>query len=99
MDPALAPELVAEMLDRIGDVDVIASDPGALEPLVEDLAGRAHERVTLEVLAVAGLLSDQHQMCAPRALAHHGLGRPFPQVAGAAVVHGLVQAPQAGPIR
>jgi hypothetical protein len=99
VDAALAPELVAEMLDRVGDVDVVARDPRSLESLVEDLSGRAHERVALDVLAVAGLLTDQHQVRVPGTLAHHRLGGALPQIAGATVVDGLVQALVARPVR
>ena len=67
MDPALAPRLVAEVLDRVGDVDVVAGDAGPLEAPVEHRAGGADERVALDVLAVAGLLADEHQRARARA--------------------------------
>ena len=95
VDPALAPELVAEMLDRVRDVDVLAGDAGPLEALVEHFARGADERMSLDVLAVAGLLADQHQAGACGALAHDRLGGAFPQVAGAAVLHGPAQVRQA----
>ena len=51
---------------------------GLLQPSVKDPPGRPHERVPLAILAVAGLLADQHDVCMPRALAHHALGSSLP---------------------
>jgi hypothetical protein len=73
VDAALAPKLVAEMLDRVGDVHLVARDSGTLEPLVEDATGRADERMPLDVLAVAGLPADEHHARVRVALAHDRL--------------------------
>ena len=77
------------MLDRVRDVDVVAGDPGLLEAAVEHAAGRTDERMPLDVLAITGLLADQHQARVRRAFAHHGLGRALPQVARAASLNRL----------
>src|SRR6476619_28597 len=81
VDPVLAalPEL--EVLDRVGDVEVAAVDPGRLEGAVELAAGGADERMPLAILAVAGHLADEHDPRLRRPLAEHGLGRALPQVA------------------
>ena len=84
MDATLSAPLVAKVLDDVRDVGVGRRDPGALEPLVEHPAGGADERVALDVLAVAGLLPDQHHARLARAFAHHRLRRALVQVAGAA---------------
>jgi hypothetical protein len=80
------------MLDRIGDVHVVARDPGLFEALIEDAAGRTDERMPFYVLAVARLLADEHEVGVARAFAHDGLRGAFPQVAGPAVVNRFVQA-------
>ena len=62
-----------EMLDRIGDVDRRAVDPGLLERDVEQLPGRADERPSGEVLLVTRLLADEHDRGIQRTFAEHGL--------------------------
>ena len=69
--------------------------PGALEPLVQDAPRRTHERVALDVLAVAGLLADQHQPGVARALAEHRLGGVLPELARSALLDRLAQRAQA----
>src|SRR2546422_151936 len=49
-----------EVLDGIGDVRRLAVDADFFECSIEDLAGRADERLALSVLDVAGLLADEH---------------------------------------
>jgi hypothetical protein len=61
------------------------------QPLVEDAARGADERMALDVLAVAGLLADHHHLGVLRALAEHGLGRAFIEVARAAAVDRVAQ--------
>src|SRR5580704_6351297 len=99
VDPSLTPELVAEMLDHVGDVDVVAGYPRSLESLVEDATRWPDERMAFDVLAVAGLLADQHQARVRGALAHNRLRGALPQIAGAALLHLPVQAGQRGPLR
>jgi len=47
------------------------------------------ERLPRDVLPVAGLLTDEHDLRAPAALAEHLLGRVLPQAARRAVRGGL----------
>ena len=63
-----------EVFDRVGDVDVLARDSRGIEGSIEQLPGRADERVTGLVLHVARLLAYDHDACSARALAEHGLG-------------------------
>jgi hypothetical protein len=77
------------MLDRVGHVGVPALDPGLLERFVEEAPCRTHERATLEILMVAGLLADEDEPRALPALAEHRLGRVAPERAGPAVSRGF----------
>ena len=74
-----------EMLDRIGDIDLVTVDPGFFQRPVEHLSGGPYERLAGEVLLVAGLFSNEHDRCMGRSFAEHGLRRVLPQGAGAAV--------------
>ena len=96
MDPPLAPLLVPEVLDDVGDVRVIRRDAGALESLVEHPTRRADERVPLEILLVSGLLPDEHHGGVARTLAHHPLRGPLPQVAGATFLNRAAHLRSAG---
>ena len=96
MDPPLPPELVAEMLDGVRDVDVLAGDPGALQPAIEHSTGGSDERVTLQVLAITRRLADEHQLGVPRPFSHHGLRGGLPKVARAAFLDGLAEVRQGG---
>jgi hypothetical protein len=78
VEPALAPPLEAEMLDHVREVDLRARNACRLEGFVQDAAGRPDERPALDVLAVTGLLADQHQARALAALSKHGLSRILP---------------------
>src|SRR5262245_59092433 len=70
----LAAHLVLEVLDRVGHENVVARDAGLFQRLVQDAAGRSHERLAGEILLIAGLLADQHQVRADAAFAGHDLG-------------------------
>jgi hypothetical protein len=59
MDPALPAELVAEVLDDVRDVHVVARDPGLFECLVENPARGNDEGTALDVLAVADGLPER----------------------------------------
>ena len=78
MNRALTTLLVTEVLDRVGDVHLLAADPCLLEAPVQDASRWSDKRVAVLVLAVAGLLADQDNVRMPRALSHHRLGRAFP---------------------
>src|SRR5205823_5881803 len=71
VDAALPARRPLEVLDRIRDVHRLAVDAGLLERVVEDAAGGTDERFALEVLAVARLLSDHHDLRAGTALSEY----------------------------
>src|SRR5205823_18012 len=91
MDSALASQLVSEVLDHVGDVNLLARELGAFEASVKHAARRPHEGVALPVLSVAGLLADEHHARAPGPFADYGLRRPLPQITRAAVLNRLAQ--------
>ena len=74
-----------EVLDCIGHVRLGGIDPGLLECLVQQPARGTHERLSLAVLTIAGLLADQHQLGPRRTGAEHGLGGGPPQRARSAI--------------
>ncbi len=75
MQPSFAAHLMFEMLDRIGDEGVLARNARLLERGVENAAGGPNERLARQVLLVAGLLADQHEICLFRAFPRNRLGR------------------------
>jgi hypothetical protein len=91
VDAPPAAKLVVEMLDHVGDEHLGTLDPSPLETLVQHAPGRPDEGVALDVLAVAGLLADQHQAGVTGALAEDRLRGPLPQLAGAAPLDRLAQ--------
>ena len=70
----LAAHFVFEMLDRVGDEDTLALDPGFLKSAGQYAAGRTNEGQTGFVFLVARLLADQHHRRAARPLPGHRLG-------------------------
>jgi hypothetical protein len=72
------------VLDHVGDVGEATVDAGGGQPLVEHPAGGTDEGLTLEVLAVAGLLADEDELGARLPLAEDRLGGVPPEVAGLA---------------
>jgi hypothetical protein len=82
--PAARPPL--EGLDHVGDEDLLAVDAGVAERPVEELPGRADERLPHDVLAIARLLAEEHDGRRREAAAEDGLGRPLPKLAGAAAI-------------
>jgi len=68
VDAALPTRLPLEVLDDVRDVGQPAVDPGLFERVVEQSARGADERPARQVLLVAGLLADEHDL---------GFGRPF----------------------
>ena len=71
------------MLDGVCDVDTAAIDARLLERLVEHTSSRADKRLAFDVLPIAGLLSDEHDLGVFRALAEHGLRAGGVEVTGA----------------
>ena len=84
MDSALAAYDPLEVLDDIGQVDVLAVDSRVGEGPVEQLPGGADERTAEFVLLVSGLLADEHRLGVRWALAEHDLRRGLVEVAGRA---------------
>jgi hypothetical protein len=99
VDPPLAGSVLgeAEVFDRIRPVHLVAGQPGLLDGLHEQPAGRPDERRTLPVLLVARLLADQHDPGRRRPGREHGLGGRFPQLAAAAAPRRGPQLVEAGP--
>src|SRR5262249_2264862 len=91
--------LPLEVLHHVGDVGPRAIDARRLEGLVEELPCRTDEGVALDVLAVSGLLADEHQLCAGWALAEHRLGGPGEQVTSLAGPGRLTEGFQAAALR
>src|SRR4051794_36140937 len=85
VDAALAAGGPLEVLHGVRDVSGRAVDAGLLERLVEHAAGRADEGLPRLVLLVAGLLADEDDPGAGRALAEDDLRPGLPEGAGAAL--------------
>jgi len=94
VETPLAGWLPLEVLDGVGHVDLCAVDPGLLERLVEHRARRPDERPSDEVLAIAGLLTDEHDRGPAATLPEHALGRARPEVTGATRVDRSGDPPQ-----
>jgi hypothetical protein len=91
VDAALAARLPREVLHGVGHEHAAAIDPGFRQRAVEQLACGADERMSRDVLLVAGLLADEKDARALVAFPGHGLRRVLPQVAGAAFLHAVAQ--------
>ena len=61
MDAPLSSLSEAEVLDRIGDVDILSADASFLERILKQSSGWAHEGNALAIFNIAGLFSDQSQ--------------------------------------
>ena len=92
MDAPLAAHDELEMLHRVGDVDVVRSDPRCFHRVVQKAPGGADERMSFAVFAVAGLLADEDCDGAAIALAEHRLRRVLVEIAAAAALRGFLQA-------
>lgn len=89
VQPSLAPHLVFEMFDGIGDVGVAAGDAGILQRGIENAAGRTDERFAGEIFLIARLLADEHEVGQARSLARHRLGGIAVERAAPAIAFGL----------
>src|SRR5262249_34277264 len=69
VQPALAAHLMLEMLHRIGNENLRARNSRLCQRAVEDPPRRTDERLAAEVLLVAGLLADEHDVSGSAALA------------------------------
>lgn|SRR5919109_1252320 len=76
--PALLP---SKVFDGVRDVDVRSIDACLLEGPIQDRTGRTDERLAREILSVAGLFADKHDVGDRIAFAEHRLCGTFPQVA------------------
>ncbi len=74
--------LEAEVLHRVGDIDVAAIQPDLVDRPLQQPAGRADERDALAVLLVTRLLADQRDPRGQRTRREHDLGRVLVQLAG-----------------
>src|SRR5262249_12681985 len=86
---ALLAHLVLEMLNGIGYENLRARNSRLRQGAVEDPPGRADERLAAEVLLVAGLFADEHDVSGSAALARHRLRCVFVEGAARARVLGL----------
>jgi hypothetical protein len=85
-----------EVLHRIGDEGLAATEAGVDHRAVEYAAGRAHERASLQIFLVPRLLADQHQPRSRRALAGNDLGGMAIERAARARGLGLTQRRERG---
>jgi hypothetical protein len=60
MNTTFAARFKLEVLDRVGEITVIALDAGLLEAAIKQLSRRADERPAGKILFVAGLLSYEY---------------------------------------
>jgi hypothetical protein len=81
MDTSLPTRFPTEVLDRVGDVDLVAIEPSVGEAPVEELPGWTDEGMALEVLTVTRLLTYDHHPSRGGALAEHGLRAEVVKVA------------------
>src|SRR5437867_3103574 len=96
VDPALATLLELEVLDRVGDVELLARQTRFGECPIEHLARRPDERGALEIFLVARLLADEHDARVGRAAAEHGLGRVAVEIAALATRRRRLELGEAG---
>ena len=77
---AFAAWLPLEVLHRVREVDLLARDLCLVERLVEEHARWADERTADEILAIPGLLADEHHRSRGRAFAEDDLCGALVQV-------------------
>jgi hypothetical protein len=58
--PSLSPLDPFEMLDGVGDIDLLAGDIGLLECSIEDSSSRTDKRATLSIFHVTGLFANEY---------------------------------------
>jgi hypothetical protein len=71
----------AEVLHDVRHEGGQSVDPGCLEGVIQDPAGRTDERTTGAILLVAWLLADEHERRGHGTLADDDLGRSLPELA------------------
>ena len=73
MQTPLAARFPAEMLDRVGEIELGRRDARFRQRAPQEFTRRADERFSLLVFLVARLLADQHQARLARTFAGHPL--------------------------
>jgi hypothetical protein len=86
MDATFSAGLPLEVLDRIGDINIAAIDPGSFKGFVENLSGGSNEWLALQVFLIAWLLSDKHYLGARLSLAEDRLSGTLPEITTFAVM-------------
>lgn len=84
------------MLDDVGDVHVAGLDSRFGECVIQQPPRRSHERMAFQILAIAGLLADQHDRRAGASFAEYRLRGSLVQAAAAAYRCRLAQCRQGG---
>jgi len=98
VDAALATRLPLEVLDGVGDVDLLPGDARLGQRFVEHLSRRSHERLARQVLLVSRLLADEERRRLSGADAQDRLRGVLVEVAGAAALGGLPELRDRGPL-
>ena len=99
VDPLLPPRLPLEVLDRVGDEDLLAADPRLHQGFVEHPARRADEGLPRQVFLIPRLLADEAGRRSSRALPQHRLGGLLIEVAGRAALGRLPEPRDRRPLR
>src|SRR4051812_21918789 len=63
VDSSLPSLFMAEVLDRVGQVDTLLIDPSGAQGSLQELPGGTDEGLALTVLVVSRLFSYQHEPC------------------------------------
>jgi hypothetical protein len=89
MDPLLPALLVAEMLHGIRHVDVLPSETCGRKRVGQDPPRGPDEGPTFEILLIARLLADEHDLAGDWPFAEYDLRRIVPEVASATRTRGV----------
>ena len=81
MDTSLPARFPTKVLNRVGDVHLVAIEPGVGEAPVEQFPGWTDERMALQVLTVTRLLTDDHHPSRGGAFTKDGLRAEVVEVA------------------
>ena len=91
MNATFSPNLVLEMFHRIGDEEAASGVAKICKCAVKKLTRWPYERPALQVLLVAGLFTDHHQLGQGRTLTGYRLGGLLGDAAVTASPYGLPQ--------
>jgi len=75
------------MLDRVGDVNLIAIDSRLRQRAIEDFSSRPDKRFSGDIFIIPRLLADQHDRRAFWSFAENGLRRAFVKMTRRAIAH------------